>query len=398
VRNRLASLVLFAAAVALPGGGAPAAAGAPAVPAADAAAAQKDPLTADIRHWAAYLKDNPAQDENWQQVKQVSEPILQRIERALQDGHRLLALQRLAVVRGNLAASEWAEGRPPGARADLAAFEAEWKRMGPALGKALAPPRPDDFAGMRPAALRAVAEAAAAQVRVFYNASLDYGRSTEPQYGLFYLGQAQAATDLVALCRRLDRSGSLVEGAPRRPPSLRPLQPELDALETDLLATYKPPVSIDRHGEFIVASSALNEARALDTAGLRSAALLRYLDAALRTSALRPAPAIPMAATLGAGSKAPADAAAAPPSADARLQALQERIDASGSDASIARIYLESARSNLQADAPGANPATAEAIVADVLPRYLAAVGPPPEQPPPKTPRVTVTLVRWPFT
>jgi hypothetical protein len=105
-----------------------------------------------------------------------------------------------------------------------------------------------------------------------------------------------------------------------------------------------------------------------------------------------------MAATLGAGSKAPADAAAAPPSADARLQALQERIDASGSDASIARIYLESARSNLQADAPGANPATAEAIVADVLPRYLAAVGPPPEQPPPKTPRVTVTLVRWPFT
>jgi hypothetical protein len=383
VRRHLAPLVLFAAAVALPGGGAPAAAGAPAVPAADAAAAQKDPLTADIRHWAAYLKDNPAQDENWQQVKQVSEPILQRIERALQDGHRLLALQRLAVVRGNLAASEWAEGRPPGARTDLAAFEAEWKRMGQALGKALAPPRPDDFAGIRPTALRAVAEAAAAQVRVFYNASLDYGRSTEPQYGLFYLGQAQAATDLVALCRRLDRSGSLVEGAPRRPPALRPLQPELDALETDLLATYKPPVSIDRHGEFIVASSALNEARALDAAGLRSAALLRYLDAALRTSALRPAP---------------ANAAAAPPSAEARLQALQERIDASGSDASIARIYLESARSNLQADAPGANPATAEAIVADVLPRYLAAVGPSPPLPPPKTPRVTVTLVRWPFT
>jgi hypothetical protein len=398
VRRRLAPLVLFAAVFAWPGGGAPAAAGAPAVPAADAAAAQKDPLTADIRHWAAYLRDNPAQDENWQQVKQVSEPIVQRIERALQDGRRLLALERLAVVRGNLAASEWAAGRAPGPRTDLAAFEAEWKRMGQALGKALAPPRPDDFARLRPAALRAVAETAAAQVRVFYNASLDYGRSTEPQYGLFYLGQAQAASDLVALCRRLDRSGSLVEGAPHPPPALRPLQPELDALETDLLATYEPPVSIDRHGEFIVASSALNEARALDAAGLRAAALLRYLDAVLRTSALRPAATTPAATAPAAGSAATAEGAAAPPSVEARLQALQGRIDASGSDASIARIYLESARSNMQTDVPGANPATSEAIVSDVLPRYLAAVGPPPKLPPPKTPRATVTLVRWPFT
>jgi hypothetical protein len=385
VRRRLAPLGLLAAVLAWPGGGAPAAAGAPAVPAADAAAAQDDPLTADVRHWAAYLEGNPAQDENWLQVKQVSEPILERIERALQDGRRLLALQRLAVVRGNLAASEWAAGRPPSARTDLAAFEAEWKRMGQALGRALVPPRPGDFARMRPAALRAVAETAAAQVRVFYNASLDYGRSTEPQYGLFYLGQALAASDLVALCRRLDRSGSLALGSPRRPPALRPLRPELDALETDLLATYRPPVSLDRHGEFIGAASALNEARELDTAGLRSAALLRYLDAALRTSALRPA-------------ATPFDGATAPPSVEARLQALQARIDALGSDASIARIYFESARFNLQPDAPGANAATAAAIVSQVLPRYLAAVGPPPPLPPPKTPRVTVTLVRWPFT
>lgn len=338
------------------------------------AAAPADPLTADIRHWEAFLKDNPAQDDIWKQVKQASEPVLARVEQALGDGQRLLALQRLSLMRVNLAAAEWAAARPAAERTDLQAFEAEWKRMGESLRPELEP-QPDAFARMQPAALQAVAGTAASQVRAFYEASLEYGRSTELTFGLFYLGQAQAASDFVALCRRIEKTGSLEAGVPHRPPALRPLKPELDALESDLLAAYRPPVSIDRHGEFIAASSALNVARALDAAGLRPAALLGYLDASLRAAAFRPA----------------AAAGAAP--IEERLGAIQKRLDASATDATIARIYVESARSNL-----GANPQIAETIVSDVLPRYFEALAQPKPPAPPVTPRVTVTLVRWPFT
>ncbi len=72
------------------------------------------------------------------------------------------------------------------------------------------------------------------------------------------------------LCRSL-----LVPGK-RRTPALRSVRPEIEALESDLLTLYRPPVSIDRHQEFIVANSTLKEARELDAAGLRYGALLRW--------------------------------------------------------------------------------------------------------------------------
>ena len=65
---------------------------------------------------------------------------------------------------------------------------------------------------------------------------------------------------------------------------MRRLSDELDALEGELLSAYKPPASIDRHREFIAASSTLKEARELDAAGLSYGALLRYLQAVLRVA------------------------------------------------------------------------------------------------------------------
>jgi len=46
--------------------------------------------------------------------------------------------------------------------------------------------------------VRALAEAAQPQVKVYYEASLDYGRSTTPESGLYYIGTAQAAREWVA--------------------------------------------------------------------------------------------------------------------------------------------------------------------------------------------------------
>ena len=103
--------------------------------------------------------------------------------------------------------------------------------MGEVLKNDLAAAPPNLLDGVKPAAARAVGETALFQVRPFYESSLEYGRSTMPDAGLFYLGSAQAARDLARTSRTLS--------APARDaaPPLRSLAPELDALEGELLGT-----------------------------------------------------------------------------------------------------------------------------------------------------------------
>jgi hypothetical protein len=167
-----------------------------------------DPLAAEIEHWSAFLKNNTSTDEFWARVKESTGPILERAGKALHDGRRWLALQRLAAVRVNLAASESLERRPPGEREDDAAFEAEWSRLGKVLRADLRDPSPRVFDGVRPAAVRAVGEAALPQVRAFYESSLEYGRNTMPKFGLFYLASAQAQKEFAVFCRSLSRGRS----------------------------------------------------------------------------------------------------------------------------------------------------------------------------------------------
>lgn len=324
---------------------------------AGAADQARDPLAAEIERWSAFLESRPAQDQLRQQVL----PALARAEEALGQGKRLLAIQRLIAAREDLAIAAYMGQRTAEQRKDMAAFEAEWKRMGDAL--LASPPTTGD---LHPAAVRALAEAALPQVRNYYDASLDYGRNTMPDQGLYYLGAAQAQREAVELLRTLSTSSS------RREPPVRSLRPEIDALESEMLAVYRPPVSIDRHGEFITASSTLKEARELDEAGLRYGALLRYLQAALQFAPLR-------------GSSPPAKASD---------KALAARLSKGDVDHSIGQLFLEAAQAHLAANSS----ATAAAITSDVLPRYFAALEPGRPQEPGPAPRVTVTLVRWPYT
>jgi hypothetical protein len=256
-------------------------------------------------------------------------------------------------------------------------MEKEWVRIGGVLKADLGTVSPRAFDGVAPAAVRALAEAALPQVRVFYDASLEYGRSTTPQFGLYYIGVARAQREFADFCRKLSTA------TPRRAPALRGLATELDGLEAELLAAYRPPASIDQHGEFIAASAALKEARELDAAGLRYGALARYLTAAQRFAAMRPAPAGLDRAVL-----------------ERRLAEFRERIAAGPVDHSIAGLLVETAQADLAAakpDAP-APPPIAAAIATDVLPRYFAALEPARPAPSRPAPRVTVTLVRWPYT
>jgi hypothetical protein len=325
-----------------------------------------DPLAAEIERWSAFLRDTTSSDENWKDLKPGMEPAMARAEAALKDGRRLLALERLSAVRMNLAGFAYVNALPFDKRGDAASLDSEWTRVGALLGAEAAVPSPSALDGVQPAAVRAEGEAALPQVRNYYDTSLDYGRATMPWSGLFYLGVAQAQRDFVTFCRTISARTDL------KAPKVRSLAVELDALEADLLRAYRPPASIDRHSEFIGASAALKEARELDAAGLRYGALLRYLQASMRIDPLRPDPPQP-------------DPAGLPK----RLEAFESRLRQGGVDHSIGRLYLETAQ---------ANPAFAEAIARDVLPRYFAALAPVTPRPHKPAPSITVTLVRWPYT
>ena len=341
-----------------------------------AASDPPDPLAAEIDHWLKVLQSKPDADPMWAEFKPGLQPALERAQEELRNGRRLLALQRLGTPRTNLEAAVYLTERSADQRKEMAAFDAEWKRMGDVLRTDLGTTAPGKFEGM-PAFVRALSEAAFPQVRVYYQASLDYGHNTMPDAGLMYLGNAQAQRDLVAFYRTLPAP------SPRRPaPPLRSLRPEIDALQAEMLAVYKPPVSIERHGEFISASALLKEARELDAAGLRYGALLRYLIASQQFSQIRPASAPPLTAE----------------AIDSRLHELAARLSAGEVDHGIGRMFLESAQSGLARSAPGSPSPVAASIATDVLPRYFAALEPARPQPAGPEPQVTVTLVRWPYT
>jgi hypothetical protein len=364
---------------------------APAAPAAGAdvqAPAAADPaalIAAEIERWSALLRSKAA-DPAWAKARQNNEPALAEAAADLTQGRRLLALERLARIQRNLATFAYLQQRPPRQRQEMAAFEAEWKRMGQVLRADLAAPSPAALEGVRPAAARALGEVALPQVRLLYEASLEYGRSTEPMSGLFYLGEAQSQHELAAFLRTLKADGPAAPTPPTAP-ALRDLGPELDALETELLAAYRPPASIERHGEFINLSAAHKEAVELNAAGLRYGALLRYLQAKQRLAALRPA------SPVAGGGDDGSDLAR-------YLARFEQRFAGGDVDHSIGQLFLEQARDALEADPAAAqtSAALAATIAAGVLPSYLLALEPVPPAPPKPEPRVTVTLVRWPYT
>ena len=328
-----------------------------------------DPLASEIHRWSVFLNSDALNAGNFADLKGGMMPVITRAEEALRDGRRLLALQRFSIARTNLEAAAWAATRPAEEHKDDARFEAEWRRFGTSL-----PARNPNLDSIHPAAIRAMAEIAVPQVREFYDASLFYSRNTSPDTGLFYLGSSSAQRSFIDFARNLSERTS------GRLPPARSLAADIDALQRELVAAYRPPASIDRHSEFIGASSTLKEARELDEAGLHYGALLRYLEGARRVGQIR-------------GTPIDADAI------KAKLRDFQSRLDAADVDHSIARLLIETAQADLAAP-PKGGPAIATSIATWALPRYFTAIAPAtatkattlaPDA-------VTVTLVRWPYT
>lgn len=336
--------------------------------------ASKDPIAEEIARASAILQSHAEKEGVWADARQSSQPLLARAEADLRAGRRMVAAQRLGSVKTSLATAAYVSERSAQGK-DEALFAAEWERMGGALRADLAPPSPTALEGIEPAAVRALAEGTMPQVRLYYESSIEYGRSSMPGEGLYYLASAQAKREALALLR------SLSTPTERRAPAVRPLTAELDGLEADILKAYRPPAMIDRHREFISASAMLKEARELDAAGLRYGALLRYLQAAQRITPLRSDPPALDADTLGK-----------------RLAEFDRRLAAGDVDHSIGRLFVETAEADLADAEPGKTPPSAVLIASDVLPRYFAALEPAKPVAPKPTPQVKVTMVRWPYT
>jgi hypothetical protein len=323
-----------------------------------------DPLASEIARWKKFIETNASTSEDWKDIREGSEPLLQRAEKALAAGHRNFALHLLFFVHSNLSAEKY-RNHPPGNSKNLSDLEKEWMKKGAELQSAA---KRTNFKQI-PASVRAIAEASLSEVKPLYDSSLEYGKSTAAEYGFFYLGSSQARLELARLLLTMQASKS------PKLPDLPGLANEIDATEDAILAEYKPPASIEHHPAFIRASGMLKQAHELYAAGMHYGALYKILDARSQLSKIT-----------DAGQSITAE------ETKKRAAEISARLNQNKVDHSIALIFLEFA---LEEPHDGEK---AHAIFKNVLPRYFSGLQPPKSKKQKESFVATVTLVRWPFT
>jgi hypothetical protein len=339
-----------------------------------AAATVDEAISKDIKVWKEFISANTSTDETSKYVRETSEPLLIRAEQALANGSRFYALHVLGAIRGNLYAAKYLASLPTKTRTELSAFEEEWKKIGLTLAPVLSGKEKPNFDGLSEAT-RAIGEAAFSEVKVYYESSLEYGRDTDPDSGLFYLGLTQGQLDLARFC------ASLKDGKNTNVHPANQLTDEIDEFEKFLLSQYKPPASIDHHPIFIRSSAMIKQAHELIAANMQDGAFYRYLDARRRFSPIT-----------GAGKTISAE------EASERADEIKARLT-STEDNSLAQLFLEMALFEASDTTPNSKGGeTAIVIFNDVLPHYFTALEPENKKTVPPKPEITVTLVRWPYT
>jgi hypothetical protein len=324
-----------------------------------------DPLAHEIARWKNFLETNKSDSENWVSIRDSSLPLIERAENALKADRRNLAIHILAAIRTNLAAQKYVQEHHVTPATELSALEKEWGRVREDLQS---PEQPVDFERL-PASVRAVGEAAFSEIKVYYDASLEYGKNTMPEYGFFYIGLSQAQLEFAGWLKQFETQKTL------QTPKLSGLNGQIDELEDQLLSAYKPPASIEQHPNFIRASGLIKHAHELKDAGLEYGALYRILYARQILSKI----------TSPGKSIASEEALK-------RTNALTGRLNDSKTDHSLGRMFVELANEEPY------NGETARTVFEDILPIYFSSFEPSKEQVVNETPAATVTLVRWPYT
>lgn len=299
--------------------------------------------------------------------------LLDQAAQALEKGRPYLALDRLSAARLLLRPLHFYAAHAEDPKKGIEVLRSELRTLSPDLKKA--------SSAVLPLAVRAFRDEARVQAPVYGDTLPAWDTIESAQGALFYGAQG------IELGRIAAFDAGLRFPLPPKPPKLAAaaVADAVDAYERTLVAAYKPPVSADRHRDFILSSAALKSARELLAAGSAEGALWNYLKARRYgfpiTRASVPVPALDAlreeAADRGSGS-----------TEDRTLVCrLREQIDflLEGTEVSEERVR------------------TADALLHDVLAehdRLLAGAAPPkPAAPAPgPPPTVTVTLVRWPYT
>ena len=368
VRFRVRPALALAAALLVPAAHA-------ARPAAAPAPAAADPIQREIDRFQERIATTTPADEESKGAREFATPLLALSEKAIADGKRWFALARLSFLWTSVEAADYRAGYPAELRSQISALEKEFAAFEPTLAEMRGAGRPS-FAEA-PAIARAVGEVALSELDVYYASSIDYGKATAAEFGLYYIGAAKAQVELARFAASLREPGA----------TARPLEPrsaarEITAAEDELLAAYVPPASVDQHGVFIRISSLLKQARELDDAGQRYGALYKLLDAKMRIARL-------------VHPERKMDSA----EANRRAWALSPTLAATGADSSILDTFVQIALVQVaDPDPQMLGPETAAAVFDEVVPLYFTILGPAPPAPPEQVAETTVTLIRWPYT
>ena len=229
-------------------------------------------IKAEIAHLQQSLKDKPINSPAFPEISGTVQSLLSSADNALAAGLPYAALEKLGQANDLLQGVRVAIAKADTVKAGLPAFEAEWSKVNLELTSADTKAREGSW-NKSPLGFRAISETAQARVIPLLEGGRGFAVSTQPQEGLFYVGEAKGESSFAAFVASLNEQRKVTPGA------LRSVLPELQRLQEKTNAAFQPPRSIDQHPRFIALNSTLKLAGELDAARSYAGALYQFLEA-----------------------------------------------------------------------------------------------------------------------
>ena len=337
-------------------------------------------IRTEIQRVHESLKNQPIKDPDTSSLSDAIQGQLKSASVALEAGRLYLGLEELEQAVDLLHGARIVEEKKAGIeKGGMPAYEAEWKKASLALDEHERLSHGRDWSHA-PAAIRALSETSQGRAIPLLDGGRGFATATQPRDGLFYLGQAQGEDEFARFCATL-RFAEKVNAETRRS-----LLRELQTLQQKTNAAFVPPRSIELHPRFIALNATLKLAQELDASRSYSGALYQYLEAVRHYGMLSAIP------PDGKGHAALKGA----------IASMQNKLEVSGRDDSIAQLFLERAASQVEhtgGPAPTADELkSAQVIIDQVLPAYFDTLQPGSPLPQASGKMVEITLVRWPYT
>ncbi|MBS1717394.1 MAG: TlpA family protein disulfide reductase [Armatimonadetes bacterium] len=293
--------------------------------------------------------------------------LLERARGETKAGRNYYALKVLSYSITNLRAMAY-PGTQGTAAKERDAYDKAFAAYAPKLQAEMEKPYAD-----LPLAQLGLAQRSRNKAKPFFDAGQPYGYEAGLEAGLSYLGLADGLLEYANWCAESPFQ------TPEANYGLRSVEPELAELDSKVLSEFDKSTAAQR-GDFIPINDAMKEGHELNERGWYAGAIVAYLDAEFLFAHRTPATATREVL-------------------EANLEKEKLEIAKLPGDNTIGQMYVEAAESYL-AGGP-ARLGDAQAIITDILPRYRAILTTKPAMPvsaKEQGAKITVTLVRWPYT